>query len=222
VAIPGYGQARINTAYFLGQLRNNGPALAQQTVSQILGIPVNHTMTIDFGGFRKLIDAVGGVDINVPEPVDDWNYPDDTYGRFHLEIPAGFQHMDGEVALQYARSRHGSSDIERAKRQQAILQAIRAKLLTPEQLPNLPGYLVQGASEVDTSLSLPDLFYLARFVRGLDDSRIFMHVIEAPLLWNGVTADGQQVLLYDPYTLRQAVQQWLWETSQEKARTTGR
>ncbi|MGH2543392.1 MAG: LCP family protein [Ardenticatenaceae bacterium] len=215
VAIPGYGEARINTAYFLGQLRHDGAEVARRTVSHVLGIPINHTMTIDFAGFEDLIDVIGGIDLEVPTAIDDWAYPDDTYGTFRLVIPDGFQHMDGEITLQYARTRHGSSDFERAKRQQAILRAIRRELLRPDQLPHLPGYLMQGASEVNTTFSLADLFFLARFLRTLDDERIFMHVIEAPLLWNGVTGDGQQVLLYDPYTLQQAVQQWLWEASGE-------
>ncbi len=218
VYIPAYGQARINSAYFLGQLYGSGPELAQQTVSELLGIPITHTMTIDFGGFRRLVDEIGGIDLNVPTPIDDELFPDDAYGTFHLQIPAGRQRMDGERALQYARTRHGSSDLERAERQQAVLQAIRTSLLQPEQLPHLPGYLLQGASEVDTTLSLPDLFFLARFLRTLERDEIFMHVIEPPLLWNGVTADGQQVLLYDPYSLQQAVQEWVWEAARSHTR----
>ncbi|MDQ4075577.1 MAG: LCP family protein [Chloroflexota bacterium] len=218
VVIPGYGQARINTAYFLGQLQSEGSEVARETVSQLLGIPIAHTMTIDFGGFRRLVDAIGGLDIDVPTAIDDPFYPDDSYGTFRLVIPEGMQHMDGERALQYARTRHGGSDLERARRQQAVLEAIRAKLLTPEQLPHLPNYLLQGASEVHTTLSLPDLFYLARFLSSLERDQVAMHVIEPPLLWDGFTADGQQVLLYDPYSLQQTVQSWLWEASEIEAR----
>ncbi len=217
VYIPGYGESRINTAYFLGQFENNGAELARQTVSGTLGIPINYTMTLDFSGFHRLVDAIGGIAINVPTAIDDWAYPDENYGTFHLEIPAGPQRMDGERTLQYARTRHGNSDFDRSARQQAIIHAIRRQLLKPEQLPRLPGYLMQGASEVSTTLTLPDLFYVARFLRTLEGERIFTHIIEPPLLWGGVTADGQQVLLYDPYSLQQAIQGWLAESSEAES-----
>jgi LCP family protein required for cell wall assembly len=220
VNIPGYGASRINTAYFLGQVSygygtSYGPELARQVASQVLGIPIGYTITVDFDGFRKLVDMIGGIEIDVPVAINDPLYPDENYGTFQLIIPEGRQEMDGERALQYARTRHGNSDFDRAKRQQAVLDAVRDRLLQPEQLPHLPEYLWAARDEVETTLSLPDLFYIARFLRSLERQQIHMHVIEAPLLWNGITADGSQVLLYDPYTLQQAVQQWLWEASEE-------
>ena len=211
--IPGYGEGRINTAYFLGEMGSGGPEVARQTVAQVLGIPITYSVVVDFDGFRQMVDAIGGVDIDVAEPIDDPLFPDDFYGTYHLTIPAGPQHMDGNLALAYVRTRHNSSDIQRAERQQALMEAVRRRLLTPEQLPALPGYLTQAASKVKTTLSLPDLFYLARLARALDSDRIHSHVLQPPLLWNGVTADGQQVLLYDPYTLQQSVQQWIYEAA---------
>ncbi|HEX8682334.1 MAG TPA: LCP family protein [Ardenticatenaceae bacterium] len=212
--IQGYGYARINTAYFLGSLSGNGREVAAETVSQVLGIPVTHTAIVDFNGFRRMIDAMGGIDINVPEVIDDPLYPTEDYGYMHLQIPAGPQHMDGETALQYARTRHSSSDIRRAERQQAVLQSIRDRILSPMQLPFLPGYLTQAAQEIESDFTLPDLFYLARFARALDSSHIHMHIVQPPLLWDGWTTDGQQVLFYDPATLHQEVQTWLHEASQ--------
>lgn len=213
VAIPGFGEARINTAYFLGEGWSSGPALARQTVSQLLGIPISYTFVVDFDGFRQTIDEIGGIQIDVPESIDDPLFPDDSYGTYRLVIPAGPQAMDGQQALAYARTRHGSSDIHRAERQQLVMEGVRQKVLSPEQLPFLPAHIVRGASRVETDLSVPDIFFLARFARTLDRARIFNHVIRDPLLWNGVTADGQQVLLYDPYSVQQAVQQWLYEAT---------
>jgi polyisoprenyl-teichoic acid--peptidoglycan teichoic acid transferase len=214
VFIPGYGESKINTAYFLGERRGRGAELAAETVSNLLNVPVNDTIVVDFHGFRALVDMIGGIEIDVPEPIDDRMYPDDYYGTFRLVIPAGKQTMDGERALQYARTRHGSSDILRAERQQAVLEAVRRTVLTPAHLPHLPAYVLEGASYISTSLSIPDFFFLARFGHSLPAERIHSHVIRSPLLWNGVTADGQQILLYDRYTLQQAVQEWLSEAAE--------
>lgn len=213
VSIPGYGANRINTAFFMGELTGNGPEVARQTASQVLGIPISYTVVVDFNGFREFVDSIGGIDVDVPQAIDDPLFPDDSYGTYRLVIPAGPQHMDGETALAYARTRHGSSDIERAERQQAVMQAVRERLLTPDQVTALPGHLRRAADDVRTTLSLPDMFFLARFVRNVDEARIYNHVLRPPMLWNGVLADGAQVLLYDPYSVQQSVQQWLYEAS---------
>lgn len=215
--IPGYGYARINTAYFLGSLYEEGREVATQTVSEVLGIPITHTAIVDFNGFRQMVNAIGGIDIDVPEAIDDPLYPDENYGYMRVQIPAGPQHMDGELALQYARTRHSSSDIKRAERQQSVLQAIRDRILSPTQLPFLPAYLTQAAQEIESDFSVPDLFYLARFARALDSSRIQMHVVQPPLLWDGWTTDGQQVLFYDPATLHAEVQRWLEEAAERNS-----
>lgn len=210
VPIPGYYQARVNTAYFLGEIyETSGAELARQTVSQLLNIPISHTVTIDFTGFRRLIDEMGGITIDVPETIDDWSYPDDNYGTIHLHIDAGVQAMDGDLALKYARTRHMDSDIYRAGRQQAVIRAVRQKLLEPSQIPLWPQYIRIGFDEIDTSLSLPDLFYLARYARALDDRDIEMHVIGPPLLWEGYSGNGQQVLIYNPVSLEAQVREWL-------------
>ena len=119
VVIAGYGQGRINTAYFLGETSSNGPEVARQTVAQVLGIPIDHDVVINFDGFRRMIDALNGINLYVPDAIDEPLFPDKSYGTYRLLIPEGYQHMDGELALAYARTRHGNSDIYRAQRQQA-------------------------------------------------------------------------------------------------------
>ena len=88
-----------------------------QTVRSNFGVDVHHYARIDFAGFVKIIDAVGGIDIDAPHPLIDYEYPTDDYGATTVEFAAGPQHMDGECALAYARIRHGSSDFQRAGRQ---------------------------------------------------------------------------------------------------------
>lgn len=209
VTIPGYGAGRINTAYTLGQRHGQGSALARQTVSQLLGLPIQHVALVDFDGFRQLVDRLGGIELEVPEAINDPAFPDAHYGTLHFQIAAGWQQLDGEMALRYARTRHGSNDLDRAARQQAVLEAIRQRALDPARLPELPGHLLASLEHIESTLSTADLFFLARIAQRLEHEQIQGHVIRAPLLWNGVTADGQQVLLYDPVTLQQAVQGWL-------------
>ncbi|OGY27763.1 MAG: hypothetical protein A2802_01400 [Candidatus Woykebacteria bacterium RIFCSPHIGHO2_01_FULL_43_29] len=146
--------AKINAAYSIGNMSNypgGGLALAEKVVSQHLGIPIHYGMSIDFEGFKKIVDTLGGVMVNVENSFEDWNYPvegreydpcggDERYlCRYeHIKFEAGTQYMDGGSALKYVRSRSGTngegSDFARARRQQRLLVAIRNKALTWQTL----------------------------------------------------------------------------------------
>ncbi|MGH2544248.1 MAG: LCP family protein, partial [Ardenticatenaceae bacterium] len=126
VTIPGYGENRINTAHFFG-----GAPLAAETVRNEFGIPLHYYVRLNFDGFVALIDAMGGITLDVPEPLHDENYPTSDYGVMTIDIPAGVQQMDGETALIYARSRYSTSDFDRSRRQQEIIRAVRDKLAQP-------------------------------------------------------------------------------------------
>jgi LCP family protein required for cell wall assembly len=143
-AIPGYGDSKINAAMQLG-----GPKLAIETVAQLTGLPINHVVIVDFGAFRKLIDAVGGIDVNVPEnilsnrfdcPYSSQSRCDSWPGwRFHK----GVQHLNGHQALIYSRIRENQlnpadSDITRALRQQQVMQQTLSKLASPTTFFRLP------------------------------------------------------------------------------------
>ncbi|MEZ4518348.1 MAG: LCP family protein [Chloroflexota bacterium] len=129
VDIPGYGQDRVNTAFVYGAMNSNdiehnyldGAALAMQTISYNLDIPIDHFVLVDFGAFTRSIDLLGGIDITVPYTIDDPYYPDMNYGYDPLYITAGLQHFDGENALKYARTRHADTDFNRAQRQQQVV-----------------------------------------------------------------------------------------------------
>ena len=142
VVIPGQSDMqRINSAYVLGELQQpgTGPKLAMQTVQNNFGVPVNSCVVISFDAVIGLIDAIGGVDIDVPVTIDDPEFPDMNYGFDPLYIPAGPTHMDGKLALKYARTRHQDTDFDRASRQQQVLMAVRQKVLKPDVLPGLIG-----------------------------------------------------------------------------------
>jgi len=151
VDIPGYGAAKINTAFQVG-----GPRLATRTVAGYTDIPVNHLVVVNFGEFRDLIDAVGGLDIVVAKPIQSkFDCPYKTNARcgrwpgwrFH----AGKQHMDGRRALIYSRVRKNAldpseSDITRGERNQQVLQALMSKLAgfsTFMRLPFIGGDLMK-------------------------------------------------------------------------------
>ena len=112
VEIPGYGVDKINAAYSIG-----GPRLTLRTVKRLTGLSVNHVINVDFKGFQKAIDAIGCVYTDV-----DRRYYNDTAEFAYINIPAGYQQMCGDKALQYARFRHEDSDLVRGIRQQDLLR----------------------------------------------------------------------------------------------------
>ncbi len=197
VKIPGWGGLRgqygkINSAYSIGDMYNypgGGMDLARETISQNFDLPIHYVARIDFEGFKKMIDAVGGVEVNVERSFDDWNYPidgkeeascgGDNYNcRFeHLRFEKGWQHMNGETALKYARSRKGTngegSDFARAQRQQKILFALREKALSMETLRD-PVKVAQVLSSfgetLETDLDLVNYPPLQKFSQEMDIS----------------------------------------------------
>jgi hypothetical protein len=113
-------------------------------------------------GVVRVVDAMGGVDINVPSSIYDDSYPDPVLGSITLRIAAGQQHMDGRVALAYARSRHQDSDYSRMARQQTLLLALRSEL-GPATILNAPGLVAAAKGAAWTDLpreSLPSLVQL--------------------------------------------------------------
>ena len=116
-----------------------GIGAVRGVVAELTGRPIDAVLVADLTAVIEVVDALGGVDIDVPEAVFDDRYPDPIRGRIRLYIAAGPQHMDGRIALAYARSRHFSSDYARMERQQTLLLAIRSQIgpLTLFQAPDL-------------------------------------------------------------------------------------
>lgn len=135
VAISGYGDGKINSANALG-----GVPLAEQTVSNTLGVPVNYYALTNFSGMAAVIDSVGGLEVNVTERLYDTEYPcdNDQYKVCGLDIQPGLQHMDGATALKYIRCRKGTcgNDYGRAQRQQEIINLLLGKIMMWQTLLN--------------------------------------------------------------------------------------
>ncbi len=128
VAVPGHGQTKINEAYFWG-----GAPLAIKVVSSYTGVPINHVMMVNFHGFPKLIDSVGGVVVDVPKDITSWYS-----GNRTVHFKKGPQLMMGQQALIYSRLRHVDNDFMRMGRQQQVVQALEAKITRPRNLWDLP------------------------------------------------------------------------------------
>lgn len=114
-----------------------GIGAVRSMVMQLTGRPVDGVVVADLWGMIKVVDAMGGLDINIPAAVHDGRYPDPIWGDIVLDIPAGQQHLDGRLALAYARSRHQDSDYGRMARQQTLLLAVR-KQIGPATVLNAP------------------------------------------------------------------------------------
>ena len=153
------------------------------TVQYNLGINTQYYARLNFSGFEKLIDQIGGVEICVEETIDDPEYPDSGYGYEPLHIDAGCQQMDGRLALKFARTRHtGLGDFDRARRQQQVLLAVRDKVVSANMLPTLvtqAGPLLDTLKEsVQTNLSLDQLIQLAKLATQIDPKDIRQAVID--------------------------------------------
>ncbi len=200
VSIPGYSEDRINKAHFLGQqykYPGGGPALAMKTVQYNLGVPVHFYAKIDFTGFEEIIDTIGGIDIYVPETIDDPKFPDSNYGYDPFYIEEGYHHLDGHDAMRYARTRAtAGSDFSRAKRQQQVLLAMRDKALQIGIIPKIPELWATFSDTVETDLQLVDILELAQLADDIDPEQIQSQVLDFNYTIQYVVPEtGAQVLL---------------------------
>lgn len=144
VNIRGYDYRKINSAYAFGEVGGlkQGPALTLRTVEEVLNAKIPYYAVLDFDGFKRIIDDLGGVEINVEAGFTDSLFPDEGFGYLPpVTFEPGLQKMDGQRALQYVRSRHGNndqgSDFMRSKRQQQLLKAMKDKVNGLKILTNL-------------------------------------------------------------------------------------
>lgn len=165
VEIPGHGMEKINAA-FEGGVRGGGPDLVARTVEHLTGLHVNHFLYVDLAGFQGVVDALGGVRMCVPYPMQD-----ELTG---LDIQAGCQDFDGRTALAFVRTRHQVCDtvpdFARIGRQQQFLRAVLTKLLSPGQVTQLPQLVKPVAENLvkDSEFKILDIIELARRLNGVN------------------------------------------------------
>ncbi|HEM60712.1 MAG TPA: LytR family transcriptional regulator, partial [Chloroflexi bacterium] len=198
VEIPGRGENRVNSAYFYGEFDGapgGGPELMKRTIEHNFDVAIDYYGTLDFECFKRIIDILGGITVEVPEDIRDDLYPDDNYGYMRIFIPAGRQHMDGETALQYVRARHQTNDFSRMRRQQQVLLAVREKALRLDIILSLPELVPVLGKAFSTDLDVQRLLALANLGAQVDPESIEMYVVDESLTIPYVSPDGAQVLL---------------------------
>lgn len=208
VNIPGSDYGRINQAYNLGcayNLPGGGPALAMQTASQFLGVPINYYAQVDFDTFIQMIDTIGGIDVLVKEklildPIGE--------GMDHVAITPGVRHLTGWKALAYARTRHtANGDVDRAQRQQQVVFAILNKVFTPDYFPTFvkqaPDLYNQMSAGIHTNISFEDGLKLAVLLSQIPRSAIKTGIIDQNMtIPFNTTLGGQPAAVLKPIAER--------------------
>ena len=203
VFIPGWENQRVNTAYQHGISTNypgGGPGLLKDTIQYNLGIRIDHTAMVDFDGFRRIVDTLGGVDIPVSCPYTDWRLIDPSYNPeieenwFLYTVGPGVVHMDGDLALWYARSRQKSSDFDRGRRQQEVLRSIFTQALQAGTLTRIPELYNDVRDSVETDLGLADLLQLALYAPKMTNADIRSYYLRPPYVSSWITSGGAYVL----------------------------
>ncbi len=196
VDIPEGGTDRINTVYQVARRSKRDPLeLLRRVVEDTLKLPLEHALALDLGVFERAVDAVGGVDVEVPCAIRD-NFVDTRSegGRRLLDLDPGQRHLDGVTAAMYVRSRHGRSDFHRARRQQAVLLGVQHALagLGMLKLPELWGSF---EASVETDMRRIELLGLARRALAVNPSHLHGLVIGAEQVQGVRTPDGKSVLI---------------------------
>ena len=198
--IPGVGPEKINAAY-----REGGPALVVGVVSDLLGVPVHRWASIDVAAFARVIDALGGVVVDIERPIRDDAYPAENYAIRRILLPAGLQWLDGERALWYARSRHESTDFDRAARQQRLLLSLKERARDPRTLARLPALINSLAEAVQTDVSPREALALARLAAAADVRSVSSLVLAPPTYGRVVAQPSLYAVLPDRPRIQAAV-----------------
>lgn len=163
VHIPDHrGLHKINAAHEFGDNE-----LTIRTIKERFGLDTDHYVTLDFESFQKVVNALGGVDVEVKKAL---NY-DDNWGNLHIHLKPGPQHLNGYQAMGYVRMRHSDSDLARSERQHEFLEAIRSKV-GPGIIPKLPAILTAITSDLHSDLTQDQMIALANFARKLKPEQI--------------------------------------------------
>lgn len=201
---PEAGPNKINTFDYWGeQLRpGGGPELLSTIIYDHLGIPIELFARVQFSGFVEIVDALGGIEVQVPCAVFDIKPQENIY----LNLPPGQHKMDGATALAYVRTREQGGDLARVQRQQHVLMALRNKFKVRNLAPQIPGLYNTLKNAVDTNIGFIDAVNLARFGYYLDFDNIDMLTLGPPAHMENGWAYGMQVWLPNWEQIRGDVQ----------------
>ena len=204
VNIPGFGYSRINTAYSSGEgskLPGGGPGLAMKTVENLLGVPIQYYAQVDFKAFEEAIDAMGGLYICIPETLRV-----SVIGRENkFPVKKGCQTLPGYLVLGYARDRKTKGgDIDRAKRQQLVIMALRDQVFSPANFPHMvsiaPDVYREASVGLNTNLSFDDALKLGRLMTQIPVENIKQGVIDYTMgSLDNVILAGENASILKPF-----------------------
>ena len=199
---------RIKTAYAYGNLYDvprDGPSLLALTLAEEFGLYVDHYVIVSFAAFEAGIDAIGGIDVNVPQPVESTFQP-------LPDFSAGLQHMDGESALAYVRVREETTDLYRIDRQTQVVMAMRDKIFSPQIIPTLPRLVEAMRPSVVTDLSPAQISALVCIGQRIESDTIQTMKIDSSMVTRTSTALGppccREVLLPNYEAIVQLVEEF--------------
>lgn len=190
----------------LGEREKEANRVLKETVGNLLDLNIHYLIKVDFKGFERVIDIIGGVDLCLESSFYDPYYPNDRYGYDPFFLEAGCHTLDGKTTLKYARSRQTSSDFARAKRQQEIIIAAKEKFLKLENLFN-PAKISNLVEELSDNIrtdfeSIDEIWKIVQIGRSVDQRDISMHVLDDSengfLYGTSVVLDGYNISILLP------------------------
>jgi LCP family protein required for cell wall assembly len=218
VYIPTVGMDRINAAYEYGEMYaypGGGNALLKDTLLYNLGIRIDHLAIVDFDVFRQVVDTLGGIDVPVYCAYTDWHLinpnlnPELESSWALYTVGPGVVHMDGDLALWYARSRKKSSDFDRGRRSQDVLRALYARSLQTDTFTKIPELYNAFITSVITDLTLGDVLQLVPLAGQLGNADIRSYYIGRSLVSSWITPGGAAVLQPNGPAIQSMLQQAL-------------
>jgi LCP family protein required for cell wall assembly len=189
-----------------GNDRTRGYNALKSVLGELYDLDIKYFVEVNFEGFKQVVDAVGGVTINVQIPVSDDRFPSERGRLVRLYIPSGIQHMDGAEALKYARSRHSSTDFDRGQRQQRVLLSLREQADPQHLIPRLPELVAALKKTVRTDIPLSQMDELLGLASEVDTKDIRSYVFAPPLYARESSGDSRgYVIIPNIERIRDAV-----------------
>lgn len=184
VTIPNYGENRINTAHFFAEAYElgTGPEATMQTIRSNFGLTVNYYVRFDFEGFKEVVNAMGGITIDIPEPMSGFD--------------PGTYTLDGDQALAFARDRQSSDDFFRMQRGQMLIQAAVKQMINPVSWPRIPLMISTGLKALDTNLPIYEMPRIGvALVRSILSGSLNSQTISRDMVYPTITNEGANVLI---------------------------
>jgi LCP family protein required for cell wall assembly len=177
-------------------------------MGNLYGLDIKYFVEVNFDGFTAVVDAMGGVTINVQVPVSDDRFPSTDGSLRRIYIPSGIQHMNGAEALRYARSRYGSNDFDRGVRQQRVLLSLREQADPQDLIPRLPSLVTALKKTVKTDIPVDQLAPLLGLASEVDTKNIRSYVFTPPF-YQKETLSSPRGYIIAPYVskIRAAVKE---------------